>query len=300
MDKLNAISLFCKVIETQSFTAAAQQAQISLAMASKLVSQLEAQLNVRLLHRTTRKITPTEAGLIYYQRCSAILNDIQEAENSISNINTSLQGKVAISLPMDFGSRFIAPHLGRFLAQYPHLELHLDFSDRRVDLVAESYDLALRIGQLEDSSIVARKIGESQHILVASPTYLTENGLPQSLTELEHHNCLLYERQQTWIFQQNGEEIKIRPKSNIISNNGYALVQMAKAHLGLLYLPKFLVKEELATGDLVPVLAHSSIQSDRVDISLLYPHRRYLSPKVKVLIEFLRLLMQEQQADLVQ
>ena len=297
MDKLNAISLFCKVIETQSFTQAAQQLDISLAMASKLVAQLEEHLNVRLLHRTTRKITPTEAGLLYYQRCQPILNELKEADDSINNISENLTGKLSFSLPMDFGSRFVAPHLGKFLEAYPHIELHLEFNDRRVDVVSEGFDLVLRVGRLEDSSIVAKKIAESHQIIVASPEYLAIHGTPRSIQDLDQHTCLLYENHQTWDFSFSEETLRYKAKGRIYSNNGYSLVQMAKDHQGIINIPKCLVTKELKTGELIPILEH--LDQRKLDISLLYPNRRYLSPKVKVFIDFLTTLMKEQKEALV-
>ena len=292
MDKLNAINLFCRVIETQSFTQAAQQEQMSLAMASKLVAQLEEHLNVRLLQRTTRKITPTEAGLLFYQRCIPILNELKEAEECVTNTSSSLQGKLTMSVPMDFGSRFIAPYLARFMESYPNLQLHLEFNDRRVDVVAEGYDLVLRIGKLEDSSIVAKRIAKAHHVMVASPRYLEKYGIPTTALELQAHKCLIYETQSQWIFNENGHEVKFKPQGCVYSNNGYALVQMAKAGQGVIMIPKFLVKDELASGELVPILCH--LENSALDISLLYPHRRYLSPKVKVAISFFEQLMKEQ------
>lgn len=293
MDKLNAISLFCKVIETQSFTQAAQQAQISLPMASKLVAQLEEDLNVRLLQRTTRKITPTEAGLLYYQRCLPILNELKEADASVSNISSTLQGKITMSVPMDFGSRFIAPYLGKFMEDYPNLELHIEFSDRRVDVIAEGFDLVLRIGTLEDSSIVAKKIADSHLVLVASPTYLDKFGEPKNLDSLIKRGCLLYENHTQWKLTDNGQKHTIKPEGKIYSNNGYALVQMAKAGLGIINIPKFLIKEEINSGELVHIMPF--LEQETLPISLLYPNRRYLSPKIKVLIDFFSQLMQEQQ-----
>ncbi|QIW16087.1 LysR family transcriptional regulator [Pasteurellaceae bacterium RH1A] len=292
MDKLNAISLFCKVIETQSFTQAAAQEQISLAMASKLVAQLEAHLNVRLLNRTTRKITPTEAGLLYYQRCLPILTELKEAEDSVTNITSTLQGKITMSVPMDFGSRFVAPFLGRFLETYPNVQLHVDFNDRKVDVVSEGYDLVMRVGQLTDSSIVAKRIAQSHHLLLASPDYLAQHGMPQTVADLDGHNFLLYESYMQWILFEGGQQIRYKPKGSFYCNSGYALVQMAKSGLGIINTPKFLVKEELASGQLINILPH--INQHTLDISLLYPHRRYLSPKVRVMIDFLQGLMEEQ------
>ncbi|MBF0784675.1 LysR family transcriptional regulator [Muribacter muris] len=296
MDKLNAIQIFCKVIEQQSFTKAAEQSQMSLAMASKLVAQLEAHLNVRLLQRTTRKITPTEAGMFYYQRCLPILAELAETEDCMHDLTTHLQGKLTISVPLDFGSRFIAPHLNEFLAQHPQLQLQLDFSDRYVDLISAGYDLVLRIGKLQDSSIIAKRIGVSEHIIVAAPDYLAKFGTPQTALALQQHQCLLYESQTVWHFNENGHSVKFKPPGKVVSNNGYALVQMAKNGLGVILIPKFLVKDELASGALVPFLPHS--QQSPLDISLLYPNRRYLSPKVKAAIAFFEGLVKKHQADL--
>ncbi|SUT96876.1 putative HTH-type transcriptional regulator [Actinobacillus lignieresii] len=297
MDKLNAINLFCRVIETQSFTQAAQLEQISLAMASKLIAQLEEHLNVRLLHRTTRKITPTEAGLLYYQRCLPILNELKDAENSVSNITSTLQGKITISLPMDFGSRFVAPYLGQFMTTYPNIQLNIEFSDRRVDVVAEGYDLVLRIGALEDSSIVAKRIARSELVLIASPDYLAKQGTPENLEQLTEHTCLIYENHQQWQFMDGEQKMKIKPNAHVISNNGYALLQMTKAGQGIVNLPLFLVKEEISAGNLVEILPQYKQHS--IDISVLYPYRRYLSPKVKVFIEFLSKLMEDRHQYLV-
>lgn len=192
MDKLNAISVFCKVIETQSFTQAANQQNISVAMASKLVSQLEEHLKTRLLQRTTRKIVPTEAGMLYYQRCQAILLDLSEADSSISNMATSLQGNLLISAPRDFGLLYISPNLPKFIELHPNLHVEIEFEDKRVDLVAEGYDLALRIGYMQDSSLVARKISSSPMHFVASPSYLESRGTPITPDDLEYHQGLLY------------------------------------------------------------------------------------------------------------
>lgn len=293
MDKLHAINLFCRVIESQSFTKAAEQENMSLAMASKLVAQLEAHLNVRLLQRTTRKITPTEAGLLFYQRCQPLLNELEEAEASVTDISSSLHGKLTMSVPMDFGSRFIAPYLGQFMENYPHLQLHLDFNDRLVDVVAEGYDLVLRIGNLQDSSLVVKRIGTSQHLMVAAPNYLEKHGIPTNLNDLDTHKVLLYENHSQWQLYQDHTQIKYRPQGQVYSNNGYALVQMAKVGLGIINIPKFLIKDELANGELIPIL--SQFSTSPIDISLLYPHRRYLSPKVKVAIAFFETLMKTQQ-----
>lgn len=288
MDKLNAISVFCKVIETQSFTQAANQQNISVAMASKLVSQLEEHLKTRLLQRTTRKIVPTEAGMLYYQRCQAILLDLSEADSSISNMATSLQGNLLISVPRDFGLLYISPNLPKFIELHPNLHVEIEFEDKRVDLVAEGYDLALRIGYMQDSSLVARKISSSPMHFVASPSYLESRGTPLTPDDLEYHQGLLYKsslNQVHWLSTKANQIQRYKIQSKVVSNNGMALLEMTKAGLGISNSPSFFVKEALASGELVEIL--SEYKQKPLDIYVVYPNRRHLPAKVRAFIEFL-------------
>ena len=288
MDKLNAISVFCKVIETQSFTQAANQQNISVAMASKLVSQLEEHLKTRLLQRTTRKIVPTEAGMLYYQRCQAILLDLSEADSSISNMATSLQGNLLISVPRDFGLLYISPNLPKFIELHPNLHVEIEFEDKRVDLVAEGYDLALRIGYMQDSSLVARKISSSPMHFVASPSYLESRGTPLTPDDLEYHQGLLYKsslNQVHWQSTKANQIQRYKIQSKVVSNNGMALLKMTKAGLGISNSPSFFVKEALASGELVEIL--SEYKQKPLDIYVVYPNRRHLPAKVRAFIEFL-------------
>ena len=288
MDKLNAISVFCKVIETQSFTQAANQQNISVAMASKLVSQLEEHLKTRLLQRTTRKIVPTEAGMLYYQRCQAILLDLSEADSSISNMATSLQGNLLISVPRDFGLLYISPNLPKFIELHPNLHVEIEFEDKRVDLVAEGYDLALRIGYMQDSSLVARKISSSPMHFVASPSYLEARGIPLTPDDLEYHQGLLYKsslNQVHWQSTKTNQIQRYKIQSKVVSNNGMALLEMTKAGLGISNSPSFFVKDALASGELVEIL--SEYKQKPLDIYVVYPNRRHLPAKVRAFIEFL-------------
>ena len=288
MDKLNAISVFCKVIETQSFTQAANQQNISVAMASKLVSQLEEHLKTRLLQRTTRKIVPTEAGMLYYQRCQAILLDLSEADSSISNMTTSLQGNLLISVPRDFGLLYISPNLPKFIELHPNLHVEIEFEDKRVDLIAEGYDLALRIGYMQDSSLVARKISSSPMHFVASPSYLESRGTPLTPDDLEYHQGLLYKsslNQVHWQSTKANQIQRYKIQSKVVSNNGMALLEMTKAGLGISNSPSFFVKDALASGELVEIL--SEYKQKPLDIYVVYPNRRHLPAKVRAFIEFL-------------
>ncbi|HDR1022807.1 TPA: LysR family transcriptional regulator [Pasteurella multocida] len=289
MDKLNAISVFCKVIETQSFTQAAAQQNISVAMASKLVAQLEEQLKTRLLQRTTRKISPTEAGLVYYQRCQPILVELEDAESSISSLATALQGNLTISVPRDFGLLFITPNLASFIKAHPNLYIDISFNDRMMDLISEGYDLALRIGHLQDSSLVAKKIATASMHIVASPEYLAKNGTPQTPEELHKHHCLLYKargNQIYWEFQQKEQLCRVKMQSRMVCNNGVTLMEMAKTGLGIINTPSFFIQEALKNGELVEILADYKQQP--LDINVVYPHRRHLPAKTKAFIEFLQ------------
>ncbi|TDQ58981.1 DNA-binding transcriptional LysR family regulator [Mesocricetibacter intestinalis] len=289
MDKLNAISIFCRVIETQSFTQAAAYENISVAMASKLVAQLEEQLKTRLLQRTTRKIIPTEAGLEYYRRCQPILTELAEADASISALSTTLHGHLTVSVPMDFGLRFIAPNLPNFVKAHPNLHVEMEFSDRRVDLMTEGYDLALRIGALQDSTLVAKKLATSSVHFVASPDYLEKHGRPQTPEDLQHHDCLLYKaigNQIYWEFSEPGGKVRrLKMQSKVICNNGMTLACLAKSGLGIITSPRFLIEEELKSGELVEVLA--DYPQPKLDMHVIYPHRRHLAAKVKAFITFL-------------
>lgn len=288
MDKLNAISIFCKVIETQSFTLAAKQQNISVAMASKLVSQLEEHLKTRLLQRTTRKIMPTEAGMMYYQRCQGILLDLDEADSSITQLTSSLQGNLLISVPRDFGLLFIAPNLPTFMAKHPHLHIEVEFNDKKINLLSEGYDLALRIGYMEDSSLVSRKIGTTTVHFAASPNYLETNGIPQTPDDLEHHNGLLYKNamnQVNWVGSRINQTQRFKIQSKVVSNSGFALLNMAKAGLGIANLPKFILGSAFEKGELIELLPEYKQQ--KLEIHVVYPNRRHLPIKVRAFIEFL-------------
>lgn len=288
MDKLNAISIFCKVIETQSFTLTAKQQNISVAMASKLVSQLEEHLKTRLLQRTTRKIMPTEAGMMYYQRCQGILLDLDEADSSITHLTSSLQGNLLISVPRDFGLLFIVPNLPLFIAEHPNLNVEIEFNDKKIDLVAEGYDLALRIGYMADSSLVSRKISTTTLHFAASQSYLEANSIPQTPDDLEHHNGLLYKNvmnQVNWVGSRINQTQRFKIQSKVVSNSGLALLEMAKAGLGIVNLPRFIVGESLEKGELIEVLPEYKQQ--KLEIHVVYPNRRHLPIKVRAFIEFL-------------
>ena len=231
---------------------------------------------------------PTEAGILYYQRCQAILLDLSEADSSISNMATSLQGNLLISVPRDFGLLYISPNLPKFIELHPNLHVEIEFEDKRVDLVAEGYDLALRIGYMQDSSLVARKISSSPMHFVASPSYLESRGTPITPDDLEYHQGLLYKsslNQVHWQSTKANQIQRYKIQSKVVSNNGMALLEMTKAGLGISNSPGFFVKDALASGELVEIL--SEYKQKPLDIYVVYPNRRHLPAKVRSFIEFL-------------
>lgn len=291
MDKLKAISVFCKVVETQSFTQTAEYFHISVAMVSKLVQQLESSLEARLLQRSTRKVIATEIGNRYYQRCLSILTDLNDIENDITQFSGSLSGTLNISVPIEFGTSFIAPNLPHFLQQHPKLKVNIEFSDRYVDLIAEGVDLALRIGKLEDSSLIAKKLAQSSLHFVASPLYLAQHSTPTTPEQLAQHSIAVHRQRGQYIYWQTEHSpTMLKQNIRVVSNNGVALVKMAKAGLGIINIPHFFIQEELKNGELVEILADYPQQ--KIDIHAVYPNKRHLPAKVRSFLTFLQGIIQ--------
>ena len=231
---------------------------------------------------------PTEAGMMYYQRCQGILLDLDEADSSITHLTSSLQGNLLISVPRDFGLLFIVPNLPLFIAEHPNLHVEIEFNDKKIDLVAEGYDLALRIGYMADSSLVSRKISTNTLHFAASLSYLEANGIPQTPDDLEHHNGLLYKNamnQVNWVGSRINQTQRFKIQSKVVSNSGLALLEMAKAGLGIVNLPRFIIGQSLEKGELIEILPEYKQQ--KLEIHVVYPNRRHLPIKVRSFIEFL-------------
>lgn len=286
MEQFSAMRTFVKVVESQSFTKAAAQLGISVAMTSKLMQQLEESLSTRLLSRTTRRVTPTEAGHFYYQRCVALLAELEETHSQLTRHSQQPQGTLRLSVPMDFGYLHLSPILPEFRARYPDLNLDIDYSDRRVALVEEGFDLALRIGHLPDSSLVARPLAMMRILLCASPTYLARHGTPLTPEDLRQHDCLVYGLSQPeWVLRRGEERVLLKPKGPLRTNNGVALTRAAIDGMGIILQPSFIVGEPLRRGELVPVL--SAWQPEPMPLCAIYPHRRFVSAKVRLFIDFI-------------
>ncbi|WP_338128108.1 LysR substrate-binding domain-containing protein [Neptunomonas phycophila] len=253
MNPWEGVSEFAAVVESGSFTAAAHQLGISTAQVSRQVSALESRLSSKLLYRTTRKVTVTEAGQIYYQHCRPVLDGLKEAEQALNSLQSSPRGRLKITAPGTYGESKIAPLINDFLTLHPDLQIECVFTNQRIDLVEGGYDLAIRVGHLADSSMMATRI-TSRHLHVcATPSYLKRYGEPHSLSELKHHNCL----QGTldyWRFEVNAKEQTIRISGNLRCNSGQSLLDAALKSIGLVQLPDYYLQAAINNTQLITLL----------------------------------------------
>lgn len=289
MDQLTALRIFLRVAELNSFSKAAAALGISKSAVSKHLTALEEHLGARLLYRTTRQVSLSEEGQSYLERARRILEDIDEADQAVSSLKAEPRGTLRVNCALVYGLRHVAPLLPALSERYPDLVIDLEFNDRYVDLVEEGYDVAIRIGPLPDSSLIARKIGETRLVLVASPAYLAGCGRPRQPRDLGNHDCLLYRGRGgvgEWRFgRDNGEEQTARIGGPVITNNGEALKMAALAGLGIARLPSFMLDDALEAGTLVELLA--DWPSEPLPIQAVYAPNRHLSAKVRHFIDFL-------------
>ena len=277
-------SEFVAVAETESFTAASKRLGISTAQVSRQVSALENRLNTKLFYRTTRKVSLTEEGNVYYQHCRQVLDGLEDAERAISNLRGKPQGLIKLTAPVTYGEKYIMPLVNDFMLQYPEVEVTIDLTNRQVDLVEGSFDLAIRLGRLTSSSMMAKRLTSRTMYVCASPAYLQKFGIPHSLSELRQHNCLIgnYDH---WRFQESGKEKSIRVSGTLNCNSGYGLRDAVIKGIGLAQLPDYYIDKDLESGAIVPIL--TNYQEPDEGIWALYPHNRHLSPKVRMLVDYL-------------
>jgi DNA-binding transcriptional LysR family regulator len=289
MDNLTDLAVFVRVVELNSFTAAADALQISKAAVSKYVARLELRLGARLLQRTTRRLTLTEAGDALYRRGAAALSELADAESEVARLTGAPRGHLRVTAPVYFGEMHVAPLLHKFRAMYPDITLDLDFDNRFVDLIKERFDLALRITALTDSNLVARPLTPCPQVVCAAPAYLAKRGTPATPGDLRDHDCLSYSLDRTpkeWRFRSaRGRWIAVNVNGSIRCNNDIALKQAMLNGLGLRQIPRFIVEFELERGELVEVL--TDYESPPLNIYAVYATRRQLSPKVRVFVDFL-------------
>jgi len=278
------ISEFVFVAENESFTQASKKMAISTAQVSRQISALEKRLNIKLFYRTTRKVSLTEEGSVFYQHCRSVLDGLEEAERAITNLQSKPQGKIKLSAPVTYGEQQILPLVNDFIKQYSDVEVTAYLSNQQIDLVEEGYDLAVRLGKLSDSSMMAKKLGKRTSYVCASPAYLNQHGIPHSLSELSKHSCLLGTLDY-WRFLEADKEKSIRVTGKLRYNSGFGLVDAALKGLGIVQLPDYYVDQHLQSGELITVLDNYQIPDE--GIWAVYPHNRHLSPKIRLLVDYL-------------
>lgn len=289
LDRFAAIESFVKVAETGSFSEAARRLRSSKSAVSRNVGALEAELGARLFHRTTRSLTLTEAGQGYFERAARILADLEEANLAVTRLQAAPRGRLRVNAPMSFGFLHLAPALPDFLAIYPDVSVDLVMNDRFVDLVDEGFDVAVRIGAMEDSSLIARRLAPVRRVVCASPDYLAARGTPSTPDDLRRHECLSNSNiaaPHEWrFFSPDGKPWPVEARGRLNANNGDALRVAALKGLGLANLPTFIVGADLRAGALLTVLDDYIAQD--MTLNAIYPNARHLSPKVRAFVDFL-------------
>lgn len=299
VDRLQAMNVFVKVVEQGSFARAAERLTMSTSAVSRYVADLEAHLDTRLLNRTTRRISLTESGHAYHERALQLLADLEEAESIAGSSTARPRGTIRLTCSINFGVKHLAPAMGLFQATHPEVLFDISVSDRFVDLVEEGMDLAVRIGELGNANLIARKIGQMQLMPCASPAYLKQHGTPRHPSELANHNCLTYEYapvKNQWLFRERkpaksarasagGEEVRVRVSGSVHGNNGELLAAVAAQGVGITFEPDFIVHPFIESGQLVPILKNWLPPPS--PIYAVYPSRRHLSAKVRSFVDFL-------------
>ena len=288
MDRLSEMEAFINVVDQGGFTGAATRLGVSKSAVSKHISALEDRLGARLLDRTTRRVNPTEIGLSYYDRAKRVLEEAADADEMVAAMQSRPRGVLRISVPLSFGLKYGGEVISEFLKIYPDVTIDLVLDDRFVDIIEERYDLALRIGVLADSSLKARKIAESQHVLAASPAYLATHGMPETIDALTDHKLLHYSMQSTgnvWkIVSRTGEERQVRSTGCLAANNGDILVQAMLDGIGIGFVPSFFLGEHLKSGAIVQILPEHP--QPPLGIHVVYPSGLYTQPKTRAFIDF--------------
>lgn len=286
---LDSMALFARVVEAGGFSAAARELGLSKGSVSKRVAGLEDRLGVRLLNRTTRRLSLSEAGEAFYAGCRRMVSEAEAAERAVTHLAAAPRGTLRVNAPMSFGQMHLAPALSAFLERYPEVAVDLTLDDREVNLVQDGFDVGVRIKTLRDSSLVARRLAPSRALISAAPSYLAAHGAPARPEDLTRHACLLYSYQPepgVWTLRRPDAERRVRVSGRLRANNGEALREAAVAGFGLALLPSFLIGEEVRAGRLTPVLRDWAV-GPQVAIHAIYPAGRNLSPKVRVFVDFL-------------
>ena len=288
MDKLSGLRAFVKVVEHGSFSDAARSLRLSRSAVSKYVMELEQELGVQLLNRTTRSAAPTENGRAYYERIVAILAELEEADLAVTRLQAEPRGLLRINAPMSFGTLHVGPAIVAFMEKYPELQIQLTLSDEQIDAVQEGFDVTLRIAELASSSLIARRLMGVRRVFCASPAYVARRGAPEHPKDLRNHDCLTYGFLATgnqWkLIGPDGEHAMAVPWT-LCANNAEVLEQAAREGRGIALLPTFIAGAALESGALVPVL--EKYRAPEIALYAIYPPTRHLSLKVRLLVDFL-------------
>lgn len=289
MDRQGEMAVFVKAVESGSFSAAARALGLTPSAISKLITRLEDRLGARLLNRTTRRLGLTEEGEAFYQRARPILAEIEAAEGAVSQLRAAPRGQLKINAAASFAQNWVVPLIPEFMDRYPEVSIDLTLSDSIVDLVEEGVDVAIRIAELADSSLIARRLAPGHRAICASPEYLARHGAPETPDDLARHNCLtlsLPSSLNEWEFDGPNGRRRVRITGTFRANNAIALHRAALAGLGLMRGSRFLVGADIKAGRLVPVLSQFACPGESA-IYAVYPHSRHLSPKVRAFVDFL-------------
>ena len=290
MDKLDAMQTFVRVAEAGSFIAVAQQLQVARSVVTRQVAALEKHLGATLITRSTRRLTLTAAGAAYLEKCRTILHMVDSAESSLAEEKAVPRGRIRLGLPLTFGLQTLMPALLEFAQQQPLIELVMDFSDQRANLIEDGLDLSIRItADLQPGDIV-RKLGECRLITMAAPDYLSRHAVPRDPQELRHHECLIYARDASashaiWNYQQDGQATQVQVRGRILANNGVALMEAAARGMGVARQPDFIAAPYLARGQVVPVLENYTPAA--LGVYAVLPSNRYIPHRVSALIQHL-------------
>ena len=294
MDKLSAMQVFVRVVQTGSFSATGKEMNTTQATISKKVAALEKNIGVKLLTRSSRDHALTPAGADYYQTCVDILNELDEVEARVRSEIASPQGVIKIAAPVAFGRLVISMWMREFYLLYPNIKVNLSLSDGHVDLISEGIDLAIRAKKLEDSSLIARHLFDNPMLLLGSPAYLSQQGMPRAPEDLKGHNCLVYsglKSMNVWRFEREGQTFSVQVGGNFQSDNGDALLELALNGIGLVQLPIWMVNDHLQSGRLQQVM--TDYLGQKIPFHAIYPQSRYIPLKVRCFVDFLKQKLSE-------
>ena len=295
-DKLSAIALFVDAARWSSFSQAARQQGMSPSSVSKAIQRLEANLNTRLFERTTRKIRLTHDGAVFFERCTQILADLEQAELALSQARSQMKGLLRIDLNVSLGQRYIVPALTHFLNSHPDIQLDVSLSNQTVDLIRDGIDVVVRIGAINDSRLIMQPLATTRFVVCASPGYLERYGTPQTPEDLQQHNCLNFIYPQTrkvfeWIFQRKGEVYRLPVSGNFAIDHPDAHLSAAISGAGVIQELSFIVGPAVSQGQLVPLLQDYAAPGEL--ISVIYPQKQYLTAKVQAFLSFVKDLMND-------